>query len=50
MRLAQSAIAQRDSSVSDLYKELGVERVTLCRYVDPKGEHRDYGKRVLGLA
>jgi hypothetical protein len=27
-----------------------VERVTLYRYVGPKGELRDYGKRVLGLA
>jgi hypothetical protein len=26
------------------------ERVTLYRYVGPKGELRDYGKRVLGLA
>jgi hypothetical protein len=40
---------QRDTSVSDLCKELGIERVTLYRYVGPKGELRDYGKRVLGL-
>ncbi|MBF0866059.1 transposon DNA-invertase, partial [Gluconobacter sp. R71646] len=26
------------------------ERVTLYRYVGPKGELRDYGKRVLSLA
>ncbi|NHN93195.1 transposon DNA-invertase, partial [Acetobacter sicerae] len=26
------------------------QRVTLYRYVGPKGELRDYGKRVLGLA
>ncbi len=43
-------MAQRDTSVSDLCKELGIERVTLYRYVGPKGELRDYGKRVLGLA
>ena len=49
VRLAQAAMAQRDTSVSDLCKELEVERVTLYRYVDPKGELRDYGKRVLGL-
>ena len=42
-------MAQRDTSVSDLCKELVIERVTLYRYVDPKGELRDYGKRVLGL-
>ncbi|MFD9659897.1 hypothetical protein, partial [Streptomyces mirabilis] len=41
--------AQRDTSVSDLCKELGIERVTLYRYVGPKGELRDHGKHVLGL-
>ena len=50
VRLAQAAMAQRDTSVSDLCKELGIERVTLYRYVGPKGELREYGKRVLGLA
>lgn len=30
-------------------KELGIERVTLYRYVGPKGELRDHGKHVLGL-
>ena len=28
-------------------KELGIERVTLYRYVGPNGELRDYGQRVL---
>src|SRR3546814_21170159 len=32
VRLAQAAMAQRDTSVSDLCKELGIERVTLYRY------------------
>jgi transcriptional regulator with PAS, ATPase and Fis domain len=36
VRLAQAAMAQRDTSVSDLCKELGIERVTLYRYVGPK--------------
>ena len=49
VRLAQAAMAERDTSVAVLCKELGVERVTLYRYVGPKGELRDYGKRVLGL-
>jgi len=49
-RNSQAAMAQRDTSVSDLCKELGVERVTLYRYVGPNGELRDYGKRVLGSA
>ncbi|MCV9907633.1 recombinase family protein [Brucella sp. HL-2] len=50
VRLAQAAMAQRDTSVSDLCKERGIERVTLYRYVGPKSELRDYGKRVLGMA
>ena len=50
VRLAQAAMAQRHTSVSDLCQELGIERVTLYRYVGSKGELRDYGKRVLGLA
>lgn len=47
VRLAQAAMANRDTSVSDLCVELGVKPVTLYRYVDPKGNLRDYGKRVL---
>lgn len=43
-------MAQRDTPVSGLCKELGIERVTLYRYVGPKGKQRDYGKRVLELA
>src|SRR3546814_11575090 len=37
VRLAQAAMAQRDTSVSDLCKELGIERVTLYRYVGQIG-------------
>jgi len=47
VRVAQSAMANRDTSVSELCKELGVKPVTLYRYVDPNGNLRDYGKRVL---
>ncbi len=46
--MAQAAMANRDTSVSDLCKELGVKPVTLYRYVDPKGNLRGYGTRVLG--
>lgn len=42
VRPTQAAMAQRDTSVFDLCKELGIERVTLYRYVGPKGELRDY--------
>ena len=34
VRMAQAAMASRDTSVSDLCKELGVTPVTLYRYVD----------------
>ena len=47
VRMAQAAIASRDTSVSELCKELGVTPVTLYRYVDPNGNLRDHGKRVL---
>ena len=47
VRMAQAAMANRDTSVSELCKELSIRPVTLYRYVDPNGELRDYGKRVL---
>ena len=47
VRMAQAAMASRDTSVSKLSKELGIRPATLYRYVDPKGNLRDYGKRVL---
>lgn len=48
VRLAQAAMAKRDTSVAELCAELGVKPVTLYRYVGPSGELRDYAKRVLG--
>lgn len=48
VRMAQAAMANRDTSVSELCEELGVKPVTLYRYVDPNGNLREYGKRVLG--
>lgn len=47
VRLAQAAMANRDTSVADLAAELGIRPVTLYRYVGPKGELRENGKRVL---
>ena len=47
IRLAQAAMKKRDTSVSELSDELGITRQTLYRYVGPKGQLRDYGKRVL---
>lgn len=47
VRLAQAAMSNRDTSVADLCSELGVKPVTLYRYVDPNGNLREYGQRVL---
>ncbi len=49
VRLAQAAMANRDVKVSELCKELGINRVTLYRYVSPNGELREHGKKVLAL-
>ena len=48
LRMAQAAMANRDTSVSELCRELKIKPVTLYRYVDPKGELREHGKRLLG--
>ena len=48
LRLAQAAMANRDTSVEELCKELGITRTTLYRYVDEKGSLREYGYKLLG--
>jgi DNA invertase Pin-like site-specific DNA recombinase len=47
IRLAQVAMTNRDTTVAQLCKELGVKPVTLYRYVDPIGNLRDHGVRAL---
>lgn len=47
LRLAQAAMAKRDTKVGDLCKELGVARQTLYRFVDPKGGLRADGAKLL---
>ena len=47
LRLAQAAMAKRDTKVGDLCKELGVTRQTLYRFVGPKGELRADATRLL---
>ena len=47
VRLAQAAMANRDTSVSELCTELGIKPVTLYRYVDPQGQLREQGRKVL---
>ena len=40
-------MANRDTSVFDLARQLGIKPVTLYRYVGPNGELRENGERVL---
>lgn len=47
VRMAQAAMASRDTSVAALAAELGIKPVTLYRYVDANGNLREHGKRVL---
>ena len=47
VRLAQAAMAHRDTSVSALCRELGINPVTLYRYVGPQGQLREQGEKVL---
>lgn len=47
IRLAQAAMQNRDTKVSELCKELGITRVTLYRYVSPDGTLRKNGQAVL---
>ena len=47
LRLAQAAMAKRDTKVGELCKELGVTRKTLYRFVGPKGELRAEGTKLL---
>ena len=47
VRLAQAAMEKTETKVGELCSELGITRVTLYRYVGPRGELREYGRRVL---
>jgi len=48
--MAQAALANRNTPISDLSKELEVKLVTLYRYVAPNGNLRDYIKRAQSFA
>jgi DNA invertase Pin-like site-specific DNA recombinase len=49
IRLAQSAMLNRDTHVADLCRELKVSKATLYRCVSPTGELRDHGRKALAL-
>ena len=47
LRLAMAAMGQPETKVGDLCNELGITRQTLYRHVDPAGNIRDDGKKLL---
>jgi AcrR family transcriptional regulator len=47
LRLAQAAMASRDTKVRELCAELGITRQMLYRHVGPKGELREDGAKLL---
>jgi DNA invertase Pin-like site-specific DNA recombinase len=47
LRRAQAAMAHRDTSVTELCKELEVSRAALYRYVSANGELTDKGRALL---
>ncbi len=47
VRVAQAAMANRDTKVSELCQELGITKATLYRYVAPDGSLRERGERIL---
>lgn len=49
VRLAEVAMKNRDTSVLELCKELGITRATLYKYISPTGELRAYAQKVLGI-
>ena len=48
LRLAQAAMGKPETKASELCAELGVTRQTLYRHVDPNGEIRPDGLKLLG--
>ena len=48
LRLAMASMGQVETKVNELCKELGITRQTLYRHVDPKGNLRPDGQKLLG--
>jgi DNA invertase Pin-like site-specific DNA recombinase len=48
IRFSQSGMANSDTLVTDLCKELNISRATPYRYVSAKGELRKHGEKALG--
>jgi DNA invertase Pin-like site-specific DNA recombinase len=48
LRLAQAAMGQPGTKIGDLCRELGISRQTLYRHMDPIGQLRSDGEKLLG--
>jgi DNA invertase Pin-like site-specific DNA recombinase len=48
LRTAQAAMGKPETKIADLCAELGIARQTLYRHVDPRGELRPDGIRLIG--
>ena len=48
LRLAQAAMGKAGTQVGELCAKLGISRQTLYRHVDPKGQLRPDGEKLLG--
>ena len=49
LRLAQVAMENKETKISELCKELGITRQTLYRHVAPDGALRNDGKKLLKI-
>jgi DNA invertase Pin-like site-specific DNA recombinase len=47
LRFAQAAMGRRETGVGELCAELGITRQTLYRHVDPQGQLRPDGEKLL---
>ncbi len=47
LQLAQAAMKESKTKVSELCKELGITRQTLYRHVDPQGELRSDAHKLI---
>jgi hypothetical protein len=50
LRLAKAAMGQPETVVGDLCTELGITRQTLYRHLDPKGQLRPDGQKLLSVS
>ncbi|NRB11597.1 MAG: recombinase family protein [Rickettsiaceae bacterium] len=47
LMIAQNALKNRETPISELCDELQITRYTLYRYLSPEGQYRDYAQKLL---